>query len=205
MKFILASAIVGLVMAEPIFPGSSASVASKIAATVRAAGSSAAGGNLQKVVAASKAKLIEDATTSIRNEQIAMDAYLLVHANLMRELNIGGCPRDYAGCPSGWGLEGQICVPPAEYSGFCGATDINSFAAGKKEQFAQACEAPFPCADSCSPNFSACPTGWQSEGGNCVAPSSYHGICSSTSSLGGMSDSARSSWAATCGVTFPCK
>ena len=207
MKYILTCFFVCIAAAEPIFPGGSASVASKIAAAVKQAASSVTGGasgNLQSVVAAGKAQLLEDATTSMRNEQIATDAYLLVHANLMRELNVGGCPREYAACPSGWGFEGQICVPPAEYAGFCGATDLNGLDAAKKEQFAQMCEAPFPCQDTCAPNFSVCPAGWRAEGGNCIAPSGYSGICSSTTSLSALSEAAKASWAAMCGARFPC-
>jgi CPW-WPC domain-containing protein len=207
MNFVAACVFFGIASAEPIFPGGTASVASKIAATVRAAASSSAsgaGGNLQKVVAAGKAQLIEDAAIAMRSEQIANDAYLLAHANLMRVLNVGSCPRDYSSCPSGWGLEGQICVPPAEYAGFCGATDLTSFEVSKREQFAQTCEAPFPCQDSCQPNFSSCPTGWSREGENCVATSDYKGICSSTSAIAGLSDSSKASWAAMCGTSFPC-
>ena len=62
----------------------------------------------------------EDLTDEALKEDLKQSAYARVHLYVLRELYIGGCPRNTSACPFGWvdGSSGS-CEPPAGYTGLC--------------------------------------------------------------------------------------
>merc|ERR1712203_634543 len=89
--------------------------------------------------------------------------------------------------------------------GLCGAVDLRKLSFAEKEEFAWRCRAEFPCASSCSRNFSGCPLDWVDFGsGLCLAPVGYEGICSPATDFTTFSKVKKANWASRCGVTWPC-
>jgi len=56
------------------------------------------------------------------------------------------CAKDFASCPDQWtNIEG-LCLAPKSYAGMCSpATDFSAFSSTQKIQWAELCDAPWPC------------------------------------------------------------
>ena len=106
--------------------------------------------------------LSEDLIEEGLQQDLKQSAYTRVHQHVLRKLFVGGCTRNFTGCPSGW-LDSQgSCEPPAEYTGLCAG--YKGFTAAQKETFAWKCRASWPCADACAKDFTNCPATWVSVG-----------------------------------------
>merc|ERR1712113_90075 len=130
-------------------------------------------------------------------------AYGKVSERLLRSRFVGGCPRDFTGCPEDWEMVGNSCQPSATYGGSCQSLDP-SITSEEKEALAIECRLSWPCEATCARDFSGCPQGWQGSADSCVAPSSYQGICSTTTRFSGYSTRQKAEWAALCNTNWPC-
>lgn len=78
----------------------------------------------------------------------------------------------------------------------------------QKQQIAEDCKAPWPCADSCSEghDYSAvCPLGWHDDGtGFCEAPAHFETHCAKSYDFAEMDVRMRQELATTCGFSWPC-
>ena len=149
--FAILSAVVSCVAAvSPSYPGQTASIATRVNDIVRAARASSSDDALMqaKLSSEAKARFQQEADAESRIEALRKDAFTLVHANLLKVLHAGGCPRDYSGCPRGWSASGDVCSPSLDYAGSCGTTRMAGYSAQQKESFAVSCEASWPCQDS---------------------------------------------------------
>ena len=121
------------------------------------------------------------------------------------------CARDYSlPCPEDWvdGGDGKTCLTPLGYQGPCsGAIRFEQDATPEaKRREASACHAQFPCKGVCTQDYgAACPSGWLSEGAECVAPASYTQSCVVRKSFDGFGWQEKRFWADQCGVMWPCR
>ena len=213
-----AAATLGAQAVDPAFPGAALEGAGKISDVVSKATASAAyakgssGGDsgnesalLSQLISRAKNNLVEQIVENSAQSDLASSAYLMVHERMLKQIFVGGCPRDYAGCPIGWtsGSDGT-CAPGADYDGYCGAAKLGGLSTAQLEDFAWRCRAQWSCEASCARDFSQCPSGFTASGSGCVANQSYAGPCSPTTNFSGMDDAAKASWAAMCGTSFPC-
>ena len=162
---------------------------------------------LQQLRERSQIKVSQAMEDQHAQDALAQAAYLKVSERILRSRFVGGCPRNFAGCPEDWEMVGNTCQPSAAYGGPCQSFDILSFpsnAAKEREAFALECRLSWPCEASCTRDFSGCPHGWQGSADSCVAPSSYKGICSRTTRFSGYSIRQKAEWAALCDATWPC-
>ena len=149
------------------------------------------------------ARLGIDLAEEAMRSELAETAYMLVHANVLKQNFIGGCIRDYGDCPRNWVAVDGNCVPPIDYVGFCGPIELQKLAAIQIEEFSWRCKAAFPCVSSCVKDFSACPEQWVDAGaGLCLAPLEYEGICSPATDFNALSASQKASWGSQCGVDW---
>ena len=72
-------------------------------------------------------KLAEAVASEVSLAQLRNDAYVLAHLQVRKALHVGGCPRNYSGCPVGFVDDGASCSPGSDYTGPCGANAVNSF------------------------------------------------------------------------------
>jgi CPW-WPC domain-containing protein len=162
---------------------------------------------VQQLQQANQVKLNSAVEDQQQQVALAKAAYAKVSERVVRMKFVGGCPREFEGCPRAWEEKGGACHPPADYEGTCGVFGLPDFE-GKsvedKEAFAAECRLSWPCVAACALDFSACPRTWQSSGGSCIAPGDYQGICSTTTDFAGYSQSQKAEWASMCGATWPC-
>lgn len=215
VALLVAAGVAGVSAVEPAFPGSSLQAAGKIQDAVAKATSSSAyqaktGGAtgeaalLRSLVSSTKRELTENVADEMTLASAQRSAYIMVHERMLKQIFIGGCPREYSGCPVGWTGADGACSPPASYDGYCGAQNLSGLSSSQLEDFAWRCRAQWPCSASCARDFSACPSGYQRQGGSCVATKAYAGPCSPTTNFSGMSDADKSAWASMCQTSFPC-
>lgn len=126
-------------------------------------------------------------------------AFAAVSEKALKLIYVGGCPRDFSGCPMGWSESAGVCTPPSDYAGPCAAGTISD-----KEEFAWKCRASWPCS-SCTRDYGGCPAGWTMVDGLCTAPSDYLGDCSTAMDFSPFSEKKKAEIAAMCGYSFPCK
>merc|ERR1719181_1006348 len=147
------------------------------------------------------ASLEEDLVEELVQSDLAKAAYARVHQRLVKSIYVGGCPRDFSGCPKGWVAEGDMCSPPGDYDGLCGPINFGQASGAEQEALAWKCRASFPCASAvtCSKDFSACPETWTHLGnGLCIAPVEYKGMCSPATDFSTFSSFDKTSWSAKC-------
>merc|ERR1711904_731156 len=122
--------------------------------------------------------LTEDLREDKTRTALEKAAYAAVHIRLLRLKHAGGCPRNFADCPTGWvKTEDAMCTPQEPYDGICG-TFAASTPDSVKEELSWKCQASWPCVASCLKDLTGCPAGWAKSGGVCAAPATYDGICS---------------------------
>ena len=152
-RFLLLAAV-SCVEAAPAFPaGASDALSSASSVTQKATSSSAyastAGGDASAVASAISAgakRLTEAVASEMSLSQLRADAYVLTLLQVRKALHVGGCARDYSGCPVGYVDDGAACSPGSDYNGPCGAHALKSFSTSQKEDFAFKCGASWPCA-----------------------------------------------------------
>lgn len=190
----------------PLFPGGADAVIGDVVDRVSraegdSAGESAALAHLkEKGVASLSAAVAQDAMDDLVFEHVRA----LVATKLAKQLHIGGCPRNYGGCPVGWLTSGDACAPPDDYDGLCAAVNADTFSDAEKEAFAWKCKASWPCKAACKLDFSGCPQQWADDGGLCVAPASYDGMCSPAMQFASLSAHDKAKWASVCNARWPC-
>ena len=194
------------------FPGGASDALASIANVIQGATSSASykgkksgdAAAIANAVSSGTKKLSEAVASEMNLAALRSDAFVLTHLQLRKQLHVGGCSRDYSiGCPVGFVDNGSTCSPSSDYTGPCGSRNLKSFSTSQKEDFAFKCGVSWPCSGMQSPSYAGCPTGWQSgEGGVCMAPSSYGGICSPTTNFGSFSETEKAQWSAFCGVNW---
>jgi CPW-WPC domain-containing protein len=151
------------------------------------------------------AELADEVARDQEAQSLAKTALAIATRDVQRLKYVGACVRASGGCPVDWQTDGAgSCVPPIDYDGSCGATDVSAFSPAQREEFSLSCKAAWPCKD-CQADYSGCPSGWDSVGRLCVAPNGYDGICSPVIDLSSSSVNGRASWSATCGARWPCK
>merc|ERR1712083_1189376 len=121
----------------------------------------------------------------------------------------GSCAngKDYDVCPEGWSsVEAGFCQITSGATSKCG--DLYKFddmPIADKQELALACGLTWPCKTACAEDYSqACPKGWSSIAGLCVAPATYAGDCGFSINTSGMSSAQKSEFGEKCGVQFPC-
>lgn len=124
----------------------------------------------------------------------------------------GLCKRQWdLECPDGWTLSGDgQCAAPASYGGACKKVQtFSGMSSMQKQQVAEDCKAPWPCADACEGGHDysvACPEGWHDDGtGFCEAPAGYETQCARSYDFAEMDVSMRQELAETCGFSWPCQ
>jgi CPW-WPC domain-containing protein len=200
-----------------VMPGSSQAAVDTVQNIVAdVAGDSAFGGAgggsdrafLDNAIAEAKAHAIEVGLSEAQAGAMQGSANLAAKIALRKQTFIGGCARDFSGCPTdgNWEEQNGECVNVSGV-GYCASISASASAA-QKEDFAWRCSANFSCsgAGGCSSiDYSSCPQGWtRGSDGLCVASSGYNGICSPAVSFSGFSSEAKAQWAAMCGAQFPC-
>ena len=133
----------------------------------------------------------------------------------------GTCAPDYdEACPDGWSIgEAGVCLAPAEYAGPCvGLKDFSQYVWADKLAFESACAVRWPCrtpwsnaqrpkaTETCAADFSqACPRGWSSRSGACIAFALYSGPCAVIWPTKGYKTEEKRAMSAACGAPWPCK
>merc|ERR1712032_688860 len=151
------------------------------------------------------------------SEIVAQANSLAAHATMPGD---SVCARKWSSeCPDGWtALPNSACLAPAGYENTGGCKGVQSFKVASpldKYKFASDCNAPWPCETAaiktaCEQDYSrACPEGWTSLSGLCMAPATYAGHfegddCSFGIDTTGMTVAEKKSFAAKCSVQFPC-
>ena len=196
----------GAAASTPLFPGGADAVIGDVVARVaRAEGDSAGDAAAleqlkEQGVASLAAALAQDALDDQTSEYVRA----LVGTKLAKQMYIGGCPRDYAGCPVGWLTSGSACMPPEDYDGLCTAVGSEALSDDEKEAFAWKCKASWPCKAACKLDFSGCPQQWTHGGGLCMAPPSYDGMCSPAMQFASFAAHDKAKWASVCNARWPC-
>lgn len=194
---------------QPVFPDGVAAIAGSAAALQRGAVAPDADETsaLQRLKDAASARLKTDLAESFTLDMLSEAAFAAAHVRTLQRVFAGGCPRDTAGCPRGWGsATSGACVPPADYDGWCGETDVREMSPAELEAFSWKCRASWPCAPPCKRDFAACPRTWGRRGGGvCTAPGTYMGICSHSTDFSNFTATHKAEWAAMCGVDWPCE
>lgn len=123
----------------------------------------------------------------------------------------GLCERRWeAKCPDGWVLAGNSqCVAPAAYGGACKRVQsFDSLSVAEKQQIADECKAPWPCADDCSEGrdySELCPQGWTNAGGGfCEAGAGASTDCAASYDFAEMDLKTKEELAKTCGFNWKC-
>ena len=153
-SFILASMATVAVAIDPSFPGAAASAASGIASILANAEASSANArsaqneraNIANAVAAGSQRLTEAAASSMNIDALRKDAFILTHLNVRKQVHLGGCARNFAGCPINFSDDNGTCVPSVSYDGFCGPRNLSGFSVAQKEDFSFRCGVSWPCA-----------------------------------------------------------
>ena len=213
MSMVFSNRVVSLVgfafaaaASTPLFPGGVDAVIEDVVARVaRAEGDSASDAAAlaelkEQGVAGLSAALARDALDDQAFEYVSA----LVSTKLAKQLHVGGCPRDYTGCPVGWSTSGNACAPPEDYDGLCAAVEADALSEVDKEAFAWKCKASWPCKAACKLDFSGCPQQWAYEGGLCMAPASYDGMCSPAMQFASFTAHGKAKWASVCSARWPC-
>ena len=196
----------GAAASTPLFPGGVDAVIEDVVARVaRAEGDSASDAAAlaelkEQGVAGLSAALARDALDDQTFEYVSA----LVSTKLAKQLHVGGCPRDYAGCPVGWSTSGNTCAPPDDYDGLCAAVDAGTLSDADKEAFAWKCKASWPCKAACKLDFSGCPQHRAYEGDLCRAPASYDGMCSPAMQFASFTAHDKAKLASVCNAPWPC-
>ena len=200
-------ALVSLLVSEAVaqtFPDGIAPLLSKMRADMESA-SGAQPSGARALASNAAAELADEVARDQEAQSLAKTALAIATRDVQRLKYVGACVRASGGCPVDWQTDGAgSCVPPIDYDGSCGATDVSAFSPKQREEFSLSCKAAWPCKD-CQADYSGCPGGWGSVGRLCVAPNGYDGICSPVIDLSSSSVNGRASWSATCGARWPCK
>lgn len=158
---------------------------------------------LQQEASEATNRIVADMVENTQSKAISVVAKQLATQSVESWKYVGGCIRDYDGCPVGWSARGDgLCGPP-EHAVTCADAVLVSMTAEQKESLAVKCKASWPC-KACVVNFSGCPEGWQAEGDACTAPAGELGPCGGNADFSAMSKDARATWSAVCGVRWPC-
>lgn len=115
------------------------------------------------------------------------------------------CVEDYSrSCPDGWSQSQQGCQSVGK-SQCAGTYSFSSSSVGEKVNFANDCQAPWPCASTCSKNYSACPAGWISTGnGTCSGSAGDSDGCSDIYDFSAMSVGEKRQLTLACGLQWDC-
>jgi len=126
----------------------------------------------------------------------------------------GICLRNWTDvCPDGWVQHGgSQCEAPASYGGGCKLLQtFTQLTVLDKFKFANACKAPWPCAEGgwCSIGRDydiPCPIGWHLlDDGFCEAPQTAHSKCLSRYKFDSMSVAQKQELGIACDVSWPCR
>jgi CPW-WPC domain-containing protein len=200
-------ALVSLLVSEAVaqtFPDGIVPLLSKMRADMESA-SGAQPSGARALASNAAAELADEVARDQEAQSLAKTALAIATRDVQRLKYVGACVRASGGCPVDWQTDGTgSCVPPIDYDGSCGATDVSAFSPAQTEEFSLSCKAAWPCKD-CQADYSGCPVGWGSVGRLCVAPNGYDGICSPVIDLSSSSVNGRASWSASCGARWPCK
>ena len=158
----------------------------------------------ERVAGEAASGAVADLAATSRSRAIAAAADGAARSRVASWKYVGGCPREFSGCPVDWstGPDG-VCSPSPGDDGSCGVLVVASMSTAQKEAVAVACRASWPC-KACVVSLSGCPQGWVSEGQSCASPSGYAGACGPLVDFTAMSSDARARWAAMCNVVWPC-
>lgn len=125
------------------------------------------------------------------------------------------CGDSYAACPDGWESVGDgLCMAPESYkaNGCPLLQGFHGWSNGMKTDFAEKCGVSWPCSTAAEAqrgdcqqlDLSSCPRRWAAMGGGgCAAPPDIRGDCAEAE-LANMSDEQKLTFAADCGVEWPC-
>ena len=197
--------ILGQALGQPIFPDGIAPVVKSLAqrqADVKRARKDEAG-KLAELKQGASLRLQGDLAAVFEHSALAAAAYERARTRLLKGKFLGGCARDFGGCPMEWTLGDDGCQPPNHYTGLCGASALLSMPTTLKEDFAWRCKANYPCVESCKRNFAECPVDWIPVGkGLCVAPQAYEGPCSPATDFSHFSRTGKAVWANRCGALW---
>ena len=200
-------ALVSLLVSDAVaqtFPDGIVPLLSKMRADMESA-SGAQPSGARALASNAAAELADEVARDQEAQSLAKTALAIATRDVQRLKYVGACVRASGGCPVDWQTDGAgSCVPPIDYDGSCGATDVSAFSPAQREEFSLSCKAAWPCKD-CQADYSGCPVGWGSVGRLCVAPNGYDGICSPVIDLSSSSVHGRASWSASCGARWPCK
>ena len=95
-------------------------------------------------------KAIEHAHDELRDTVVDQElkddleeaAYQIMKARVAKLKYLGGCPREFRGCPKNWvATDTDSCMPPVEYDGLCGPVPFPSLSGHMKESMTFACRA----------------------------------------------------------------
>ena len=173
------------------FPASIGPLLSKMRAEMESAGGTQPS-DARAVVSNAAADFADEVARDQEARSLAKEALAIATRDVQHLKYVGACVRASGGCPVDWqsGSSGS-CVPPVDYDGPCGATDVSGFSPAQREEFSLSCKAAWPCKD-CEVDYSSCLAVWNSVGRLCVAPDGCDGICSPVVDLSSSSADGRS-------------
>merc|ERR1719188_1303735 len=106
-------------LAAPTFPDGTAAALGSIGDKVPAGPDDSE--NVAKLVGDSKTSLEATLVAQMSSANLAKAAYARVKQSVVKYKFVGGCARDFTGCPKGWVASGGACAPPSDYDGLCGS------------------------------------------------------------------------------------
>ena len=103
-----------------------------------------------------------------------------------------------------------MCSSPRGYSGGCATAQyFNGMDKAARAQFAEDCDAPWPCAGECAggADFDACPTGWSDAGdGFCSQTTTpTDATCPTIINFAELGGREREELARVCSIAWPCR
>ena len=158
MRVIGALCLVGgfasVAMADPVYPGDAAAASTTLSSVLTSATSSSAyrqsicdeSANMNKAIAAATSRLSEAVASEMSLDALRKDAFITAHVAARKLLHVGGCARDYSGCPAGFTESAGGCAPGSTYGGFCGAFNPSGMSTAAKNDWAWKCGASWACA-----------------------------------------------------------
>jgi len=144
--FLLFVAWFGLGTCQPTFPDEAEAVVGDLSAQFAEVAPAPDPSVVKKLVEDGSAALTRDVVEEMVAKAAGQVVRTAEHVRTLKMQFLGGCSRDFTGCPTGWAVKGSTCEPGSDYVGYCGAVVLGNLALAEKEEFAWKCEASFPCA-----------------------------------------------------------
>ena len=115
------------------------------------------------------------------------------------------CAEDYKrDCPDGWHATPAGCQS-ADTQQCGGSFPFAGASVAQKINFANDCQAPWPCASSCSKDYSRCPRGWTDAGsGVCSGSAGTAEGCQDTYNFVDISVAEKRQLSLACGIQWDC-